>query len=373
MKQYLLLLLFNILIFNAFAQESPLSEQEAVKTVLSFIKKNPTKASVSLKQGEGYFIRYNDEELKPIGSLINLVVAIEYAQQASQHKIEPEMSVELEAVSKYNMNSGQYQIWKDYMTYTRKIRGNRVRIKDIATGMITFSSEACAEFIMEILGVDNINNQLQKLKMFNHTPIYPLSSARILCHNPYLRPAYDYMDSLRKLSQKEYINASMAMHRTIQEDSLGKIKSSFKSLEMFAQSYRELWSERVPQGNMKDYLMLLELINKREYFSEEEQIYLDYILERIPMKSDEINVSFVHCGFMTASTNSSLSLGMYVVDKKGRKIQISCCFDQLSRSEHIDLSEALNSFAFEILEHQEVMAEVKKELENTYMPNPVKK
>src|SRR5699024_448506 len=88
--------------------------------------------------------------------------------------------------------------WLEHMQEKEAIHDGTVRLYDVAKGMIQFSSNANTEYLLAMLGLLQINNQLAALGMDQHEEIYYISSS-------FLIPAYLNMEeflSPRKVERK---------------------------------------------------------------------------------------------------------------------------------------------------------------------------
>ncbi|MEH0156055.1 serine hydrolase [Limibacter armeniacum] len=358
MKKMTLLCLafFVFLNVQAIAQESP------TDIILSFLKNNPNKMSLSYSVNGKEYIHYSDDLLVTVGQLSNMVIAVEYARQAAAGKIQPEKPVKISDINVYNLNTNRFNVWTDYLTYTKKLRGGSIRLKDVAAGMISFSSESCADYLIDLLGMENINDNLQKLKLYQHTQIFPIGAADMLCSNPYNSPPELYIDSLYKLSQTDFIDATIKLRETLKKDTVLLNQINYESEHKH--EYLSLLSDKAPKSSTQEYVSLAEKINSRNYFSKAEQDHLNYVMEAIPMTSPITSKHFQYCGFMTSANIDMVMAVLYGTDKKGNKVQLACVFSDLSRSEHIDIATNINHFIFDIAENFDHMRKFKSELNN---------
>ena len=71
-----------------------------------------------------------------------------------------------------NTDGGAQDRWQSYLEKKGKITEGAVSLEEVARGMVRFSSNANAEYLMEVLGLDNINRNLQSLSLPAHQPIF---------------------------------------------------------------------------------------------------------------------------------------------------------------------------------------------------------
>ncbi|WP_337988358.1 serine hydrolase [Lysinibacillus sp. JNUCC-51] len=141
--------------------------------IVQFIKKNIDSGNVSLA------INYNNEEWIdvntnkqfPLASTVKIIVAIEYAQQASDRRINPQQQVSLKELE---TDGGAHEAWISELNQSKN--SDSVPLSEMANGMIAYSSNANTEYLMQVLVLQNINEVLKSLNLLDHEPLYPISS-----------------------------------------------------------------------------------------------------------------------------------------------------------------------------------------------------
>ena len=119
----------------------------------------------------------------PLASTVKIIVAIEFAKQAAHNIFNKNEKIPLSELDKYylpNTDGDAHPKWVGYERKLGNIINDSVRLIDVARGMIIFSSNANTEYLMDMLGFDNVKNNLQLLGLKKHTPIYPLVSSLFL-------------------------------------------------------------------------------------------------------------------------------------------------------------------------------------------------
>jgi D-alanyl-D-alanine carboxypeptidase len=326
--------------------------------VLNFIKTNPEKSSILLVRNDTIFASRNIDKVMPLASTVKIILAIEYAEQCANGKINPDELISLTDLDKFyvpNTDGGAHSSW--LKSIKDKISGEKISIREIAKGMIKFSSNANTEWLLNKLGIENVNNRLDSLNLKKHTEIYNIVSALFVGKElfPDLK-GKDLHKKLTDLNQSEYIAATKKIHQKLLGDTLYK-----KIIGDFGMDIQKIWSDRLPSSTVEEYVSVMKKINSREYFSEQTQKYLDEVMEYIldnPANKEWLE----HCGMKGGSTAFVLTEALYATDKKGNKTEMAYFFNNLSVLEMIRLQMSMNEFELKILTNKEFREKVKTEL-----------
>jgi len=129
----------------------------------NFINANRTRASVFINRNDTAIARLNENLLMPLAGTVKLLIAIEFAQQSTHEMINENSYAKLEDVEKFHMpliDSAAYANWLGYLKTHNEIKDGRVKLVDIARGMMMFDCNANADYLMDILGFDNVKDML---------------------------------------------------------------------------------------------------------------------------------------------------------------------------------------------------------------------
>jgi len=146
--------------------------------VLNFIKDNPNKSAIKLIRNDSIIAVKNPNKVMPLASTVKIILAIEYAIQSSEGKLNPDEEVSLNELEKFyvsNTDGGAHPKW--LRSVKGKVNDNKISIREIAKGMIKYSSNANTEWLSQKLGLENINKRIGSLGISDHTEIYYIVSA----------------------------------------------------------------------------------------------------------------------------------------------------------------------------------------------------
>ncbi len=345
----LISIIFGSAIYYTFRNDS--------EYVIKFLENNPQKSSLYVTKNGEDIIKYQTEEQRPLASTVKIVIAVEYAHQIAEGKLDKEEKILLSELDKFYIegtDGGAQPAWLESMEGLGLIQNNAVPLHQVAKGMITYSSNANTEYLMDLLGLENINERVKALGLKDHEPVYPFSSALLIA---------DYTDNktlekLQKMSDKDYKNAALDIHNELKEEQ-NSLKEEGSSLSLKMQ---KVWSDRMTRATASDYQKLMYSINQENIFPAEVQKVIRSLMEW-PMEIHESNRDkFLHFGAKGGSTAYVLNQAMYIEDKSNNKMEIILFTDDLSLWESIKLNQNMDSFLLRLVEDASYLNSVKEVL-----------
>ncbi len=340
-----ILVLFAItiaIIFNYFSPDK--------QHVLSYLKSHPNSTSITLFRNSKLIADQNSDALHPLASTVKIIIAIEYAIQASEEVFNPDSMIALEELDRFyfqGSDGGAHPAWLN------DLENDSASIRQIAHGMIKYSSNANTEWLSAFLGLDNINQRITSLGIKNHSEIYYLVSSLFIAHERF--PTVEgepLIDSLQSLTQENYINLTHQIHQKIKADT-----SYMTGVPLIGLDAQKIWSDRLPASTTAEYAQLMKKLNSKTYFSSQTHQYLDEVMEwlmEIPANQEWLEYS----GMKGGSTAFVLTKALYVTDTDGNKTELAYFLDDLTLIESIRLQGSLNAFELAILTDDEFLAKV---------------
>ena len=315
----------------------------------NFINANKSRASVYITVNDTVIARLNENKLMPLASTVKILVAIEFAQQATHEMLNENSFVRLDELNKYyipNTDGGAHEAWLEYAKKTNAIQGDSIRLIDVARGMTIFSSNANTEYLMDLLGFDAVKDNISLFKMKQHTAIYPLVGALFLYQVPNKKTNEDkVLKAIAKLSDKQYSMEAYDMHMQLKEDS--SFRSTFRPDDL-TQKMQKLWSDRLPASTTKEYVQLVAALNNREILDEDVYFTIGETLE-YPMENKAFQSVFKHYGTKGGSTSFVLTHVIYLTLKNGTRMEIAIFFNDLWPQEEKKLEGWLDPFEAQLI------------------------
>jgi D-alanyl-D-alanine carboxypeptidase len=323
---------------------------------ISFMKDNPDKIAITLIRNDSVIVDVNSSKIMPLASTVKILVAIEYAEQAASGKINPDEVIDKKDLNIYYVpktDGGAHPRWLE------KLENKPITLREVAKGMIQYSSNANTEYLCHLLGLENINRQREKLGLKNHTEVHYIVSALFVSKE--LFPATkdkEIFDKLKEVPIDEYIATTVRIHDKLNNDSIYKDGLGKLSLDV-----QRNWSDNLPASTTTDYVSIMKKLNSKSYFSKDVTGYLDELLEQI-MENPANQSWLVHSGTKGGSTAFVLTKALYATDKKGNTTEIAYFFNDLKILENVQLQLNLNDFELSVLSKPQFVEKLVKELNN---------
>ena len=325
-----------------------LYSQSTADSLLNFIKQNKNRSSLFLRKNDTVIAQLNEDKLMPLASTVKIIVAIEFSKQAAHNVIDENKRIPLSELDKYylpNTDGDAHPKWVAYERRLGHITNDSLKLIDVARGMIIFSSNANTEYLMDLLGFENIQNNLQLLGLKKHTPIYPLVSSLFLYQNPKKISEDKIIRVIEKLSNEDYARAALLIHNELKNDS--NYKKKFRPQDLTLKMQKE-WSDRLPSSTTKEYVQVCSILNNRKFFDEKTYSTLAEVLESL-MEAPANKTWLSHAGMKGGSTIFVLTKALYATLKNGTRIEMAYFFNDLTGEENIRLQKWMNDFEIKVL------------------------
>jgi len=337
MKKILLIVLLGL---NTMAYGQNLDE------LLKFIKANPQKASVCLIENGQTIVDFNSQQVMPLASAVKTIIAIEFAQQVAQSKINPNAKVALKELDHYYIPGTDGQAHPNWIRSLGLKQSDSTSLLEVAKGMIKFSSNANTEYLQDLLGLEAINKNIKKLGLKSHQPLYYFTAGAIMaCLKPEGKNEQEWIAELKAMPEAAYRTKCETMHRQLKNDITFRQRFSFANLSFAIQ---QVWSDRLVGATTANYAQLMEHIKNGKTFSPAVQSVLESILEW-PMANKANTEIFTHLGQKGGSTSFVLTDAFYANTKKGESLACAFFFNQLNVEEQKLVSNAFGAFEANIL------------------------
>jgi D-alanyl-D-alanine carboxypeptidase len=324
---------------SAWAQSQP----ALADSFYNFINANRTRASVYITRNDTVVARLNENQLMPLAGAVKLLVAIEFAQQSTHEMINENSYSKLEDVEKFYMpvaDSIGYASWLAYLKTNNEIKDGKVKLVDIARGMMMFDCNANADYLMDVLGFDNVKDNISLFKLDKHTAIYPFAGAMFIYQLPKKTTEDKLIKSLAKYSDKKYSMEAYYFHTDLKEDS--SFKSTFRPGE-FTQKLHKMWSDNLPASTTKEYVSVMQALNNRSVIDEDAFFPVGEVIE-YPMENKEYQKKFKYYGTAGGSNPFVLTHTVYFTMKDGTRFEWAIFFNNLNHVEKQKLQEWLVHF-----------------------------
>ena len=314
----------------------------------NFIKANKNRSSVYISKDDSTIARLNENKMMPLGNTVNIMVAVEFAMQASANMIDKDAFVSLYELEKYHISgtdSGAYEAWIDYEKMEKNIVKDSIALIEVARGMTMFNSNANTEYLMDLLGFDNVKNNHRLFELRNHTALFPYVSSMFMFQNLARMKQGKLLREINKLTEEEYCRYAFLFHQQMKDEP--DFKSNFRINKMTPQLL-EIWSDRLTASTTKEYVNLVKILNNRKFLNENAYGIIAEILE-FPMEKKQFQEIFKQYGGMSGSTGFALTQVIYFTSKEKMKMEMAVFFNDLTPPEELQLKKWWYSFEAQVI------------------------
>ncbi len=356
MLKYILISLGAILIVGIIMGYTYLKSDK--NAILKFIKDNPEQSAIYLVRNDKVLADWNAEKMMPLASTVKIIIAIEYAEQAAAGLINADEMIPLAELDKYYVKNTDGDAHPSWLKKSAdRIVDGKISVREIAKGMILFSSNANTEWLIDYLGNDKVNARLDSMEIQHHDPIYPIVSALFVGKELFPDTKNKVLEEqLRALTMDEYRAACDKIHDILKHDESKKYKENKGDLGL---NIQRIWSDNFTASTVKDYVAIMKKINSRTYFSTKTHEYLDEVMEFL-LQNPRNRKWLEHTGMKGGSTMFVLTKALYATDKKGNKTELAYFFNDLNPFTNMALQRSMNDFELNILSNKDFISEIEK-------------
>lgn len=332
--------------------------------LLDHLKKHPKTTSLYVAENGEEVITYQSDIVRPLASTVKILIAVEYAMQVDEGSLDPDTLLPLEDLNQYyykGSDGNAHEEWLEALEEANRIQNNEVSLHDVAKGMITFSSNANTDYLIDLLGIDSINKRAELLELSQHEEVYPLVAALLIPEEIQGQNSSmtndDIIKEVESLSMEAYRDMARTVNEKIRE---GKINLAEKTFDM-PMDLQKIWSTNLPGASAEDYGKLLSIISNNELPELATETVRD--LMEWPLEVNEENKKlFVHIGSKGGSTGFILNNAVYVENHEGNRIESVLLLDDLSFWQMIMISNNFASFEAKLILDEDYRLKLEKEL-----------
>jgi D-alanyl-D-alanine carboxypeptidase len=335
--------------------------KEDPEYLLKYLK-NRNNSSLTVSRNGQTLTAIRENEMFPLASTVKIIIAIEYAKQCDEGKLDPSKKVSLKELDQYyipDTDGGAHETWIDYSKEEGVILDGSSTLENVVKGMILFSSNANTEYMMNLLGIDNINKVREEMEMEQHDPLFPISSSMLI--PTYIKnkfPAYSEKQiesKLRNMSKEEYIELSHMIFTSLTNGEKHKYIENLHT----DKKLQKMWSDRLTKSTTAEYAEIMRKLNSKTYFSEGTQERLDAVMEGM-MENSKNQEWLKHAGQKGGSTLFVATNAAYATDRDGNSTEIIFFANDLEEVERQKILNNLNRFNLKILRDEDFRKKLKE-------------
>ncbi|MGE7998928.1 serine hydrolase [Lysinibacillus sp. NPDC093190] len=311
--------------------------------VLNHLKDYPQTTSLYVKENGEELITYQSDIVRPLASTVKMLIAVEYAMQINAGIIAKDSPVSLDNLKRYfikNTDGNAHEDWLKTMSGEGKVNAN-------------------TDFLIDLLGITNINERAKSLKLTQHEEVYPIVSS-LLIPEHIENETLSEKQLIKKLREMPIATYRSKAEELSEQMKVGTIKAEDISFDM-SMDLQKVWSDRLIGASANDYGKLLAIISNDE-LPEGAAVTIRDLLEW-PMQYNEQNHErFVHLGAKGGSTSFVLNDAIYAEDHHDNKIEMVIFTYDLNIWQGLLIRKNMNSFESKLLGSKDYRLKIQKKL-----------
>lgn len=347
-KSILLLLLAAASFFISNAQSA------CTDSLLQFVLQHKAHAAVYITKNDSVIAALHPDVLMPLGSTAHLLTAIEFAKQAGNAVISEEQYVPIKETDKYYIegtDNNAHNQWK--AAAHGLIKNDSIQLYQIAKGMLQHHSAANAEYLLDLLGLDNVKTNITLFNLKRHTAVFPLPASLFLYQNPNRAKESKIIKSIQSLTEEGYCKSIYQIHNALKYDTV--LKHKFLPAA-FTPSMQQLWTERLTASTAREYVHVVRILNTRKFLNANSYGILAEIAED-DMSNASIKKKYAHLAAVNGNNPGIYTEVFYATLLNGDRIEAAFFFNQLSEKENERLQRWVPAVSME-LEQQTVRTKI---------------
>lgn len=174
--------------------------------LLTFVTKNKKDVSATMIENEDVVLDWNGDQKTPLASTVKLMVLLHFVKTVSSGDIKLDEKVALSDIEKFfidRTDGGAHTYWLEVNDFSE-----HATLLDVAKGMMQFSSNACTDYLIDLLDLERINDQMKQAGLTEHDELMPLTP--MLLWSAYVsdrrRDAYKKMSGVSEEQYKSLMN-----------------------------------------------------------------------------------------------------------------------------------------------------------------------
>ncbi|HLR15133.1 MAG TPA: serine hydrolase, partial [Bacillota bacterium] len=275
--------------------------------VTKHMLKHPETTSLYIAIDGEPVISHESDVVRPLASVVKIVVALEYAYQVSEGTIDENTEVLVEDLDKYyikDTDGGAHPDWKEEEGLED---AETVSLKEVARGMITYSSNANTEYLIDLLGAETINQRMKTENIEPHDEVYPIvSGLLVVAEEKRTSEDKDWLEKFSTMDVTEYGNRAFEIHEQLKEGTYDTSGVDHLSLKE-----QRVWSDHLTGSTAEAYGELLHRFVTEDFDEEVNTIMHDLL--RYGLESNPKNREYYEAiGTKGGSTAFIINQAMFI-------------------------------------------------------------
>ncbi|CAD8165284.1 unnamed protein product [Paramecium pentaurelia] len=336
---------FKSFIINDYSQPS----------FLEFIMNNPKRTAMTIIADDYPLLKYHGNRFQDLMSVFKIPIAIEFSRQVSQGLIDPDKWISIKELSKFYIEGFDisHQLFLENWENMGKIQDGKVKLIEIANGMIALSSNANTEFLQTLLTLELIQKTINKLKL-KQTTSYYLNSFLLSYINNKNLTRDQYIREIKSYTEESIKQKSNEIHNLLIQNGQEAQDLLKRGKELLDGEILSIQAQLFTKSTTNSYAQMLNKLNKQTIFDQQFYKVFYPLIGYVSLQNPALANIYKHVGIKAGSSayyeqkECVLSLAyFYELKKKNsfNKVSIALFTENLDyETEYVPLISQFNYF-----------------------------
>lgn len=277
---------------------------------LNFLKNNPEKYSIYSSINDNVFQKHNTEKQFYLASTKKIILLIELSNQIDEKLINEDLNVstkELDKLYLKGLDGGAHENWKKSLIESNINIKDSISLNNVVNGMIEFSSNACTDYILNLLTIEKVNKCTLQFGV-NKPNDFLYFSSLILTDST-------------KLKDNNYSELKIENEKIYNKLILNKFNTENIQLSL---RFQEILLKRTEKASTSDYYNILSQIYTNEHKYKFVKDHLNWILKKKDNKK-----YFTYYGGKGGSLLGVYTYSCFAINKENEKININFFINEM--------------------------------------------
>jgi D-alanyl-D-alanine carboxypeptidase len=318
--------------------------------IADYLIKQPDDCALIFIKNKQPLISINTQRYMPLASIYKLVILKTYLDQCEEGTIRPDDLVHIQELKCYWIRwiDPGFTMWYDTMNEKNKFKKDRIALREIVQGMLEYSCNAHTDYLLSLLGMTEVQEQLTALEMADHDPIMPICTSVLM----FLRDTVNHRKHTSLTLAQE---ANTAFETLLQGKRVEGL--DFNLLNHFDYKTQCDWSDALPNATVHTYTKLLTHLQERQQHDTELQKLMRWFGD---LKSYKGFTGGMKLGYTPKVFNTAL----YVTDKEKNTYQLIYFLNNLTVDQKQAVELASNDFNLNMLKNPLFVDQLKNQVDH---------
>ncbi|PRS26631.1 serine hydrolase [Bacillus pumilus] len=291
--------------------------------LLTFVTKNKKEVSVTIIENDDVVLEWNADQKTPLASTMKLMVLFHFVKAVSSGDIKLDEKVTLSDIERFYIDrtdGGAHTYWLEVNDFSE-----HATLLDVAKGMMQFSSNACTDYLIDLLDLEKINDQMKQAGLTEHDELMPLTP-KLLWSSYVSNHRRDALKKMSGVTDEQYKSLMIEIFNIMKNNPEQKkaLEEKLMKKNLLSLRIQSLLTQKMTKSTTNQYAHLMKRLQDELLTTEEKSLFSQIVLgETFKKETDQYlwykggATLFVFTAALYRRTDtSSISISLFINDPK---------------------------------------------------------